>query len=47
MPDHHYCDYDWRAWNRRFAAKLAKVRAKGVVVIEGSTLWHKLQWSVR
>lgn len=47
MPDHNYAEYDWRAFKRRFAAKIAKVRARGVVVIEGSTLWYKLKRSVR
>ena len=33
---------DWRAIRAKFEAKLAKMRAKGVVVLEGSTLYWKL-----
>lgn len=42
MSDHVYWERDSKALQRRFAGKVAKLRAQGATVIEGSSLWLRL-----
>lgn len=42
MPDYNFSTIDGNVIRQRFEAKLARMKARGVRVIPGSTFWTKL-----